>query len=90
MAYAQTFNAQSTRDAGVKARNGYEIRTEILALAQQLALSKYQAEVKEWDAQSNVAKPVHPTLTSIISDAQEMYDFVNTNVQPARSKVTIY
>jgi len=68
-------------------KNGYEIRTDILAMAKDLALQDFQAKFQGWEITSRridanqivteVAMPEFPGLEDILKTAEKMYDFVN-------------
>lgn len=69
-------------------KNGYELRTDILGMAQNLILEEYKAKYMGWEITqykdtktgqliSSVEAPEFPGLDKIIETAQRMYDFVN-------------
>ena len=69
-------------------KNGYEIRTDILAMAKDLVQAEYNLKVHGWEIQqyrdektgqiiSSVAMPEFPGLEKVLETAQKMYDFVN-------------
>jgi len=69
-------------------KNGYEIRTEILAMAKDLVSTDYQVKFHGWelsaerDPKTNqiitqVNMPVFPGLDKILETAEKMYAFVN-------------
>jgi hypothetical protein len=67
-------------------KNGYEIRTDILGLAQQLVLEEYKAKLAGWEFEckkedgkvvTNVTMPDFPGLDKVLETAQNLYDFVN-------------
>ena len=70
-----------------KSKNGYEIRSDILGLAGQLALEEYKAKMAGWELDfkksetgevvTNVTMPEFPGLEQILDTAQKLYDFVN-------------
>ena len=70
-----------------KSKNGYEIRSDILGLAGQLALEEYKAKMAGWELEckkaetgeivTNVTMPEFPGLEQILDTAQKLYDFVN-------------
>lgn len=70
-------------------KNGYEIRSDILGLANQLVLEEYKAKFAGWELTShkletgqivtNVSMPDFPGLEKVLETAQKMYDFVNQN-----------
>ena len=74
-------------------KNGYEIRTDILAMAKDIAMQEYQVKYAGWEitAQrdektgqvvSSISMPAFPGLEQILQNAEKMYAFVNqtTNV----------
>lgn len=69
-------------------KNGYEIRTDILAMAKDLVQSEYNVKFHGWemsaDRDSNtgqiitsVAMPEFPGLDKVLETAERMYTFVN-------------
>ena len=69
-------------------KSGYEIRTDILAMAKDLVQTEYSVKVHGWEVQqyrdektgqiiSSVAMPEFPGLEKVLETAQKMYDFVN-------------
>lgn len=69
-------------------KNGYEIRTEILGMAKQLAESEYYAKYQGWELSAErdektgqivtkVGMPQFPGLEQILDTAQKMYAFVD-------------
>ena len=69
-------------------KNGFEIRADILKLAQDhlqteysYAHSQYEQSITqpEWKT-IEVAKPVYPSTHKVLETATEMYTFVNTQV----------
>jgi len=69
-------------------KNGYEIRTEILGMAKQMAEFEYSAKFQGWEMSTardektgqfvtTVGMPQVPGLEQILQTAQKMYDFVN-------------
>lgn len=70
-------------------KNGYEIRTDILAMAKDMVQQDFQVKFQGWEMTaardektgqivSTVAMPIFPGLEKVIETAQKMYDFVNT------------
>lgn len=70
-------------------KNGYEIRTDILAMAKDLVGQEYSTKFAGWEltAQrdektgqlvSTVAMPEFPGLDKVLETAEKMYAFVNT------------
>lgn len=71
-------------------KNGYEIRSDILGLANQLILEEYKAKFMGWEMTqyrdpetkqviARVDMPEFPGLDKVLETAQKMYDFVNQN-----------
>lgn len=70
-------------------RNGYEIRSDILGLAEKLVLEEYKAKFMGWELTAHkletgqlvtqVEMPQFPGLEKVLETAQKMYDFVNQN-----------
>jgi hypothetical protein len=69
-------------------KNGFEIRADILKLAQDhlqtefsYAQSQYEQSITnpKWKG-GTVAKPVYPNTHKVLGTAKEMYTFVNTQV----------
>lgn len=68
-------------------KNGYEIRTDILGMAKEIALQEFQAKFGEWemsvekDKDGNVVHkvkmPDFPHLDVILENAERLYSFVN-------------
>jgi len=68
-------------------KNGYEIRSDILGLAEKLCLEEYKAKFMGWELTAHkletgqlvttVAAPEFPGLEKVLETAQKMYDFVN-------------
>jgi hypothetical protein len=68
-------------------KNGYEIRTEILAMAKDLIAQEYHAKYMGWEVSTErdekgvittkVGMPEFPGLDKVLETAQRMYDFVN-------------
>lgn len=69
-------------------KNGYEIRTDILAMAKDQLMSEYQAKFAGWEVSaqrdektgqivSKVDMPEFPGLDKILETAEKMYSFVN-------------
>jgi hypothetical protein len=70
------------------ARNGYELRTDILEMAKDLVSQDFQFKFQGWEltAQrdektgqivSTVAMPEFPGLDKVLEAAEKMYSFVN-------------
>lgn len=71
-------------------RNGYEIRSDILNLAEKLVLEEYKMKFAGWEMTqyrdpetkqlvARVDMPEFPGLDKVLETAQKMYDFVNQN-----------
>lgn len=71
-------------------KNGYEIRTDILAMAKDLVQTEYSIKVHGWEIQqyrdektgqivSSTSMPEFPGLEKVLETAQKMYDFINQN-----------
>lgn len=73
-------------------KNGYEIRTDILAMAKDLVETEYRVKFQGWEQTverdektgqvvSTVTIPEFPGLDKVLETAQKMYDFVNNGVK---------
>ena len=73
-------------------KNGYEIRTDILAMAKDMVQSEYSMKYQGWEmtAQrdektgqivSTVAMPEFPGLDKVLETAEKMYSFVNAGAK---------
>jgi hypothetical protein len=70
-------------------KNGYEIRSDILGLAEKLVIEEYKAKLLGWEVSQSkdeegkiitkVTAPEFPGLEKVLETAQKMYDFVNQN-----------
>jgi hypothetical protein len=69
-------------------KNGYEIRTDILAMAKDLVAQDFHVKFQGWEltAQrdektgqivSKVDMPTYPGLEKVLETAEKMYSFVN-------------
>lgn len=69
-------------------KNGYEIRTDILAMAKDMVQKEYQMKFQGWELSaqrdektgqlvSTVTMPEFPGLDKILETAEKMYGFVN-------------
>jgi hypothetical protein len=69
-------------------KNGYEIRTDILAMAKDLAMQDFQMKYSGWEVTAKrdektgqiinkVEMPTFPGLEQILENAEKMYAFVN-------------
>ncbi len=73
-------------------KNGYEIRTDILAMAKDLVAQDFQVKFQGWEMTatrdektgqivSTVAMPEFPGLDKVLETAEKMYAFVNSGVK---------
>jgi hypothetical protein len=73
-------------------KNGYEIRTDILAMAKDLVAQDFQVKFQGWemtaerDAKTGqivtkVGMPEFPGLDKVLETAEKMYGFVNTGAK---------
>lgn len=72
-------------------KNGYQIRSDILALAKDAVQTEYSAKFAGWELTAkkdhdgqlitSVTMPQVPGLEQILDAAEKMYAFVNTNVK---------
>lgn len=73
-------------------KNGYEIRTDILAMAKDLVAQDFQVKFQGWEMTatrdektgqivSTVAMPEFPGIEKVLEAAEKMYAFVNAGVQ---------
>jgi hypothetical protein len=73
-------------------KNGYEIRTDILAMAKDMVQQDFQVKFNGWemtaerDAKtgqivSKVNMPEFPGLEKVLETAEKMYAFVNTGAK---------
>lgn len=68
-------------------KNGYEIRTDILGMAKDLAVQEFQAKFGDWqmsvekDKDGNIVHkvdmPDFPNLDIILANAEKLYSFIN-------------
>lgn len=69
-------------------RNGYEIRTEVLAMAKDLVAQDFQVKWQGWEMTAQrdektgqivtkVDMPQYPGLDKVLETAEKMYSFVN-------------
>jgi hypothetical protein len=74
------------------ARNGYELRTDILDMAKGLATDEYHAKFNGWEMSTardqktgklvtTVGMPEFPGLDKIMEAAEKMYGFVNSGAK---------
>lgn len=73
-------------------KNGYEIRTEVLAMAKSLVQDDFQAKFAGWEMSAKrdektgqiittVEMPQFPGLDKVLETAEKMYSFVNSGVK---------
>ena len=68
-------------------KNGYELRTDILAMAKDIAMQDFSLKFQGWELTSErdergvittkVGMPEFPGLDKILENAEKMYGFVN-------------
>ena len=69
-------------------KNGYEIRTEILAMAKDMVQSEFHTKFQGWEMSAKrdpktgqivttVGMPEFPGLDKVLETAEKMYSFVN-------------
>ena len=73
-------------------KNGYEIRTDILAMAKDIVETEYRVKFNGWEMTaerdektgqviSKVAMPEFPGLEKVLETAEKMYNFVNQSAK---------
>ena len=73
-------------------KNGYEIRTDILAMAKDLVQQDFQLKMHGWEMTAErdpktgqivtkVGMPEFPGLDKVLEAAEKMYAFVNTGAK---------
>ena len=73
-------------------KNGYEIRTDILAMAKDLVAQDFQIKFQGWEMTANrdektgqiiskVEMPSFPGLDKVLETAEKMYAFVNSGAK---------
>jgi hypothetical protein len=73
-------------------KNGYEIRTDILAMAKDMVQSEYSMKFHGWEMSaerdpktnqivSKVNMPEFPGLDKVLETAGKMYEFVNAGAK---------
>ena len=71
-------------------KNGYEIRTDVLAMAKDAVMEEYHSKFRGWEMSvakdektgqvvSTVAMPEFPGLEKVLETAEKMYAFVNAS-----------
>jgi hypothetical protein len=67
-------------------KNGYEIRSDVLAMAKDVVMQEYQVKFAGWEMStkkvdgqlvSTIAMPEFPGMDKILETAEKMYGFVN-------------
>lgn len=82
-----TFEAPKLPEFKVN-KSGYEIRTDVLSMAKDLAIHDFQVKFQGWEMTatrdektgqiiSTVNMPQFPGLDKVLETAQKMYDFVS-------------
>ena len=72
-------------------KNGYEIRSDVLAMAKDAVMEEYHAKFHGWEVSakkdektgelvSSITMPEFPGLDKILEAAEKMYGFVNAGV----------
>ena len=73
-------------------KNGYEIRTDILAMAKDMVQQDFQVKLHGWELSakrdektgqviSEVKMPEFPGIDKVLETAEKMYAFVNTGIK---------
>jgi hypothetical protein len=73
-------------------KNGYEIRTDVLAMAKDLVQSEYNVKFAGWEMSAQrdektgqivtaVGMPEFPGLDKVLEAAEKMYGFVNQSTK---------
>jgi hypothetical protein len=73
-------------------KNGYEIRTDILAMAKDLVASEYTYKYQGWEMSAQrdektgqlvttVGMPEFPGIEKVLEAAEKMYNFVNQSTK---------
>ena len=73
-------------------KNGYEIRTEVLAMAKDLVAQDFQVKFNGWEMTATrdektgqivnkVEMPTFPGLDKVLETAEKMYAFVNQSTK---------
>ena len=69
-------------------KNGFEIRADILKLAQDHLQTEFSYGISQYDQSmtnpdwkgGEIVKPTFPSTSKVLETAKEMYTFVNTQV----------
>ena len=78
-------------------KNGYEIRSDVLAMAKDLVAQEYQYKYHGWEVSakrdpvtqelvSTVQMPEFPGLDKVLEAAEKMYGFVNQSTNNTNTK----
>ena len=73
-------------------KNGYEIRSDVLAMAKDAVMEEYNMKFRGWEMSvardektgqvvSTVAMPEFPGLDKVLEAAEKFYGFVNTGAK---------
>jgi hypothetical protein len=73
-------------------KNGYEIRTDILAMAKDMVANDFAFKFQGWEMTAQrdektgqvvttVGMPEYPGLDKVLETAEKMYSFVNSGVK---------
>lgn len=73
-------------------KNGYEIRTDILAMAKDVVMQDYQVKIQGWQMSAardektgqivtTVGMPEFPGMDKILEAAEKFYGFVNSGAK---------
>tara|TARA_B110001454_G_C12341364_1_gene276154 strand:+ start:172 stop:402 length:231 start_codon:yes stop_codon:yes gene_type:complete len=74
----------------VSNKNAYEIRTEILSMAQGFVMQRFEDARNKWEAStdrhpetgqllSTEDAPAYPTSDAVLQEAEKLYSFVDSN-----------
>ncbi len=59
-------------------KTGYEVRTDVLGMAKELALAEFETKLAEWSSDDEIDFPEFPSVEYIIGIATKMNEFVAT------------
>ena len=73
-------------------KNGYEIRTDILAMAKELVETEYRVKFAGWEQSvqrdtstgqviTTIEMPSFPGIEKVLETAEKMYNFVNQSTK---------
>jgi hypothetical protein len=76
-------------------KNGYEIRTDVLAMAKDLVQSEYSTKFHGWEISAErdeksgqivtkIGMPEFPGLEKVLETAEKMYAFVNAGAKTSK------